>query len=83
MIVYLWYILTDMKKKLIVFSDEQAKELESYPNQSDVIRNAFEVYNGHISTDTLGKLRVAFTTMTERLNETNDKLDKLLRRIPE
>jgi hypothetical protein len=56
-----------MKKKIIVFTDEQAKELGKYPNQSDTIRNAFEVYNGHITPEVIKGLRLAYIKINERL----------------
>jgi hypothetical protein len=56
-----------MKKKIIVFTDEQAKELEKYPNQSETVRNAFEVYNGHITPEVIKGLQEGYKRIHQRL----------------
>lgn len=66
-----------MKRKLIVLTDEQAKELETYPNQSEIIRNAFEVYHGHITPEVIKGLRLAYTKIEVRLANIELNMDKL------
>lgn len=66
-----------MKRKLIVLTDTQAKELETYPNQSEVIRNAFDVYHGHITPEVLKGLRLAYQKIETRLANIELNMDKL------
>lgn len=56
-----------MKKLLVVLDDELAKELKSYPNQSEVVRNALRVYIGHITPEVIKGLQVAYGKIHERL----------------
>lgn len=56
-----------MKTKIVVLTDELAKELESYPNQSEVIRNALQLYNGHITPEVVTGLRLAYEKINKRL----------------
>lgn len=64
-----------MKKKLIVFTDEQAKELASYPNQSEIIRNALDVYMSNISPEMLNAMRMTFKQINSRLANIEQALD--------
>lgn len=57
---YIERILTDMKKLLLTLDDDMAKELAKYPNRSETLREAFRIYNGHISTDTVVGLRASY-----------------------
>ncbi len=66
-----------MKIKSIVLTDDLAKELESYPNQSEVIRNALQLYNGHITPEVLTGLRVAYKNINERLANIEMNMDKI------
>ena len=66
-----------MKKKLIVFTDDQAKELEKYPNQSEIIRNAFEVYNGHITPEVIKGLRLSYIKINNHLIGIENALSKI------
>lgn len=70
-----------MKKKLIVLSDELAKELEPFPNQSDVIRKSLEFYIGHITPDTVDGLRAAYKIITLKLKEIDSKVDYLAGKV--
>lgn len=60
---------------LYQLTDEQAKELATYPNQSEVIRNAFEVYHGHITPEVLKGLRLAYEKINQRLAGIEQALD--------
>jgi Arc/MetJ-type ribon-helix-helix transcriptional regulator len=75
----LWneHIITDMKIKSIVLTDELAKELESYPNQSEVIRTALQLYNGHITPEVLNGLRLAYEKLNNRLANIETAMDKI------
>ncbi len=74
-----------MKKLLITFTDEQAKELAKRPNMSEAVRNAVDIYNEHISTDTVAGLRQSYAVLLKRIDQRFDvhdesfaKLDKLI-----
>jgi len=49
-----------MKKLLLTLDDEMAKELAKYPNQSEVLREAFRIYKLDISTDTVAGMRKSY-----------------------
>lgn len=72
-----------MRKLLVTLDDELSKELAKYPNQNEIVREALRIYNGNISTDTLVKLRTAFVELSSRMDTVTEKLDELLKRIPE
>lgn len=70
-----------MKRVLIVLSDEQYKVLKQSPNMSDTVRKALEVYNGHITTDTVQGLRQSYIAVIKKLEEHDlafQRLDKLI-----
>jgi len=90
-LVYNWYILTDMKKRMISLDEKTANLLEKSPNASETIRQALMIYNEDISTDTLAGMRQAFRLLAEQqekqheeltnmLFEMNEKLDTITRR---
>lgn len=58
-----------MKKLLVVLDDETAKVLEKSPNMSQTIRDALAVYNEHISTDTMVKIKQAFEILLKSNRE--------------
>lgn len=64
-----------MKKKLIVFTDQQAKELETYPNQSEIIRTALDVYISNISPEMLNAMRMTFKQINTRLAAIEQAVD--------
>lgn len=72
-----------MKLLHIQISDELDKELSSFPNKSHVVREALQLYNEHITTDTVGKLRVAFSKMSNDIEQLDAKLDRLLTKLEE
>jgi len=74
-----------MKKMLITFTDEQAKELAKHPNMSEAVRNAVDIYNEHISTDTVEGLRLSYKQLQlfmegkfESYDYSFKQLDKLI-----
>jgi metal-responsive CopG/Arc/MetJ family transcriptional regulator len=58
-----------MKQLHVWVEDDTAKELEKYPNKSEVIRKAIIMYNGHITTDTLHGMRAAFLKLSKQYEE--------------
>lgn len=77
-----------MKKILVCIEDEQFNLLEGRANKSQLIREALNVYIGHISTDTVAGFRSAFKQTQENtldikneLKEINSKLDYLTKRL--
>jgi len=72
-----------MKQLHIVISDEMAKELDSFPNKSGVVREAITMYNEGTRTDTLKNIRLAFARQTEEMNALTEKIDKLLAKLEE
>lgn len=74
-----------MKKLLLTLDDDMAKELAKYPNRSETLREAFRIYNGHISTDTIAGLRVSYKQLRDFMEEKFEiydvafaRLDKLI-----
>ncbi len=70
---------------LITFTDEQAKELAKHPNMSEAVRNAVDIYNEHISTDTVEGLRLSYKQLQlfmegkfESYDYSFKQLDKLI-----
>lgn len=63
---------------LVVLTDKQAKELEKYPNKSEVIRNALDVYIEHISTDTVSGLKQSYAQLTKYMRFKFEHLEKLI-----
>lgn len=56
-----------MKKKIVVLTDEQFKELSKYPNQSDIIRQALDVYMTSISPEMLNGMRMTYKKIQQQL----------------
>ena len=70
-----------MKKKLITFTDEQAKVLDQQINSSEFIRNALDIYIEHTLTDSKQAILAGFQRIAEKLEEQNiqlQKVDKLI-----
>lgn len=70
-----------MKKKLIVFDDAMAKELEQYPNMSEVVRKAVGLYIGHIQPDTVEGLRTGYKNILILLKEIDSKIDYIAEKL--
>ena len=64
-----------MKKLLLTLDDDTAKELAKYPNRSETLREAFRMYNGHISTDTLAGMGISFTNLLKNQEELKMRFD--------
>lgn len=86
--IYIWHILTDMKRMLIVFDDKTADLLSQYPNKSKVVREATELYIAHILPDTMKGIRASykvFIAFLEKLSkeqqEMDSKLDYIAKRV--
>lgn len=54
-----------MRKLLLTLDDYCDKELSKYPNQSETLREAFRIYNGNISTDTLNGMRRSYKALMD------------------
>lgn len=74
-----------MKELLLKLTDKQFKELNKYPNKSQAIRNAIDIYNEHISTDTIQGLQKSYSQLTkymqtkfEYYDEAFARMDKLI-----
>jgi len=77
-LVYNWYILTDMKKRMISLDEKTANLLEKSPNASETIRQALMIYNEDISTDTLAGMRQAFRLLAEQQEKQHEELTNML-----
>lgn len=64
-----------MKRILITIDDDTAKVLDGSPNKSKLVRDALEIYQKDISTDTLAGIKQAFEIMLKRLKELEEHLD--------
>lgn len=72
-----------MKQLHIIISDEMAKELDTFPNKSDIVREAISMYNEGTRTDTLKSIRIAFKKMSEDMLLLDEKLERLLAKLEE
>jgi metal-responsive CopG/Arc/MetJ family transcriptional regulator len=68
-----------MKKILVALPDEMFKELDRHPNKSQAIRNALNIYNEHISTDTVDGLRRSYVTLQKYMERKFDYYDKVFK----
>lgn len=64
-----------MKKLLIAFDDETANLLMEYPNMSQTVRTATQLYIGHILPETIDGLRASYKTIGKALKEIDSKID--------
>lgn len=64
-----------MKKLLVTLDDDLAKELERFPNKSEVIRKATRLYVQHILTDELAGMRTGYKVIGTYLQEIDKKID--------
>lgn len=64
-----------MKKKIVVLSDKVAKELGTYPNQSEIVRKALDVYMSNISPEMLNGMRMTFKKIESRLGSIEDAVE--------
>lgn len=62
-----------MKTINVVLDDDAAKELAKYPNMSETLREAFRLYDGHITTDTLAGMRQAFQQLQDSQRELTER----------
>lgn len=70
-----------MKRILISFTDEQAKELSKQINMSQTVRNAVDIYNEHISTDTVQGLRQSYQALKNYQKEKFEYYDECFARL--
>ena len=70
-----------MKKLLIVFDDETADLLDKYPNMSEVVRQATQLYIGHILPDTVDCLRASYIKIAKALVEIDSKIDYIAGKV--
>lgn len=70
-----------MKQVHLWITDEQAKELNEYPNKTEVIRNAIDLYNQHITPDTLRGLRYSYTVLIKQIDERFTRQDEKFERM--
>lgn len=62
-----------MKQLHVWVEDDTAKELEKYPNKSEIVRKALDMYNGYITTDTLQGMRAAFQKLSKQMAEMENR----------
>lgn len=62
---------------LITFTNEQAEELAKYPNMSEAVRNAVNIYNEHISTDTITGLKKSYEILGKYMKSKFEYYDKV------
>jgi len=77
------YILTVVKKKIIVFDDESTKVLERQVNQSAYVREAVKYMSQDISTDTLKGIRRSYQSLAKLTQEINSKVDYIAKKMEE
>jgi metal-responsive CopG/Arc/MetJ family transcriptional regulator len=70
-----------VKRILLTITDKQAKELEKYPNRSEAIRNAIDIYIEHISTDTIQGLRKSYTLLSNKLDSKFEYYDYVFKQL--
>lgn len=70
-----------MKKLLVTLDDDLAKELDKFPNKSQIVREALKIYNEHISTDTVEGLRQSYDILRKFMGEKFEVYDESFRRM--
>ena len=66
-----------MKQLHLLIDDDLAKVLAKYPNKSEIVRDALNMYNKSITTDTLAGMRQAFKTVLNETTETRQAVNDL------
>ncbi len=66
-----------MRKLLLTLDDDMSKELAKYPNQSEVLREAFRIYKLDISTDTVAGMRKSFTVLKKYMESKFEYYDRV------
>lgn len=77
--LYKTYILTDMRKLLLTLDDDMDKELAKFPNQSEILREAFRIYKLDISTDTVAGMRKSYLVLKKFMEEKFEYYDKVFK----
>jgi hypothetical protein len=70
-----------MKQLLVLIPDEMSKVLNTYPNKSQVVREALDIYNEHISTDTIQGLRKSYTLLSNKLDSKFEYYDYVFKQL--
>jgi hypothetical protein len=70
-----------MRKLLLTLDDDMDKELAKYPNQSEILREAFRIYKLDISTDTVAGMRKSYTVLKKFMEERFDVYDQSFKRM--
>lgn len=70
-----------MKQLHVWVTDEQFKELDKYPNKTERVRNAIDLYNEHITTDTVDGLRRSYEILLKRMDKRFDFYDEKFERM--
>ena len=66
-----------MKQLHLLIDDDLAKVLAKYPNKSEIVRDALNMYNKSITTDTLAGMRQAFKAVLTETAETRQAVNDL------
>ena len=70
-----------MRKLLVTLDDYSDKELAKYPNQSETLREAFRIYNGDISTDTIVGLKQSYKNFQKFMEEKFEYYDRTFAKL--
>ena len=75
------YIITDMKKLLVVLDDETSNLLADEKNKSALVREAVKYIKLDISPDTIDGLRRSYNQLARQIKEMDSKLDFIARKL--
>lgn len=75
------YILTDMKKLLVILDDETYHLLEKEKNKSAVVREAIKYIKQDITPDTIDGMRKSYAVLAKAIKELDSKVDFIAKRV--
>lgn len=58
---------------MVTLDTDMDKELAKYPNQAETLRQAFKLYHGNITTDTVDGMRAAFIKLQNSMQEMENR----------
>lgn len=70
-----------MRQIHLEVTEEQFKVLARYPNKSEAIRQAIDLYNECTTTDVVRGLQVGYKNIAFFLKELNSKVDYLAKQV--
>lgn len=68
-----------MRKLLLTLDDDMDKELATFPNQSEILREAFRIYKLDMSTDTVAGMRQSYKQLRKYMETKFEYYDRVFK----